>query len=205
MGTASVVELTPDNWDKLVVQSGKNVFVKFFAPWCGHCKKMKPDWDKLGEQYDESGNILIGDVDCTGPGKSLCDQNDVKGFPTLKSFWKATSSDYSGSRSYEDLKKYADSMKPLCSPDNLEDCTTEQKVEVEKLLSMKEEELKQKIDEHTKSITTAEKEHEELLKDLQKKFKDSMDSVDALKEKVNPELALLKVVLSGKEHKKDEL
>jgi len=42
-----VVEITPENWDETVVNSGKSVFIKFFAPWCGHCKKLKPDWDLL--------------------------------------------------------------------------------------------------------------------------------------------------------------
>lgn len=78
--TATV--LTPDNWDESV--QGKTVFIKFFAPWCGHCKKMKPDWDKLMEEYEGHATALIGDCDCTAECKPKCDENGVRGFPTLK-------------------------------------------------------------------------------------------------------------------------
>ena len=47
--TGSAIELTPDTWDSET--SGKTVFVKFFAPWCGHCKAMKPAWDSLMEEF----------------------------------------------------------------------------------------------------------------------------------------------------------
>jgi len=41
----NAIELTADNFD--AETAGKTVFIKFLAPWWGHCKKMKPDWDKL--------------------------------------------------------------------------------------------------------------------------------------------------------------
>ena len=80
IASSQAIELTPANWD--TETAGKTVFVKFFAPWCGHCKSMKPDWDKLMEEFNSSDNQLIADVDCTGDGQPLCE--GVQGFPTLK-------------------------------------------------------------------------------------------------------------------------
>ena len=73
---------------------GKIAFVKMFAPWCGHCKKLKPDWDKLALAVNPGpegelgplgiNHVLIADVDCTSKdGKPLCTRYNVRGFPTL--------------------------------------------------------------------------------------------------------------------------
>merc|ERR1719446_1279363 len=79
---SSAIELTQADWDDKT--AGKSVFVKFFAPWCGHCKGMKPDWDKLMTAYEGHATTLVADVDCTGEGKSLCETVGVEGFPTIK-------------------------------------------------------------------------------------------------------------------------
>jgi thiol:disulfide interchange protein len=47
---ASVVTLTPDNFDQ-VVNGDKNVLVKFYAPWCGHCKTLAPEYDLAAEAF----------------------------------------------------------------------------------------------------------------------------------------------------------
>jgi protein disulfide isomerase family A protein 3 len=52
---------------------------------CGHCKKLKPDWDLLGDSGPN--NVIIGDVDCTESGKPLCEKYGVKGYSTQR-FWK---------------------------------------------------------------------------------------------------------------------
>jgi hypothetical protein len=75
---------------------------------CGHCKKLKPDWDKLIEDFASSSTQLVADVDCTADGKALCDANGVKGYPTLKWGDPSDLQDYQGGRSYDDLKKFAD-------------------------------------------------------------------------------------------------
>eukprot|EP01083_Nonionella_stella_P263522 895102_1 len=113
--TAAVPSLTPDNYDSMT--DGKTVFLKFFAPWCGHCKKMAPDWEKLSGEFEGYEVGLVADVDCTAEGKPLCDANGVKGFPTLKWGDPTALEDYQGGRSYDDLLKFAtDNLKPICSP-----------------------------------------------------------------------------------------
>ncbi|KAJ1477926.1 thioredoxin-like protein [Baffinella frigidus] len=86
-GTANAgsVVLTDATFDAEVFDSGKNAFVKFYAPWCGHCKTIKPFWEELGTEYESSSSVIIGDVDCTVE-TGLCSKQGVSGYPTIKYF-----------------------------------------------------------------------------------------------------------------------
>jgi len=93
-------------FQKDVIESNKSVFVEFYAPWCGHCKKLEPIWDQLGEKFKDSEDVLIAKMDAT--------TNDVNGvavsgFPTIKFYPKGDKQnpiDYSGEREYDDLLKF---------------------------------------------------------------------------------------------------
>lgn len=46
-----------------LVESGKGIwFVKFYANWCGHCKRLYPIWEELASKHCGSGNVHIGQV-----------------------------------------------------------------------------------------------------------------------------------------------
>jgi len=168
--STGAIELTTADWEEKT--AGKTVFVKFFAPWCGHCKGMKPAWDKLMKNWNKgerAKTTLIADVDCTAEtGKPLCDRIGVQGFPTIK--WGDASSleDYEGGRDYDALKKFAkESLKPLCSPMNLDLCDDEKKKIITEFQAMPAEELQTKIDEKKAEIKTAEETFEAEVKKLQ--------------------------------------
>jgi len=79
---------------------------------------MKPAWDQLGSEYASSSSVVVADVDCTVE-QDLCSEYDVKGYPTIK-YWKSgespdKGSDYSGGRSFDDLKKFvSDELEVKC-------------------------------------------------------------------------------------------
>lgn len=102
---SSVVDLTPDNFDS-VVNGNKNVFVEFFAPWCGHCKNLAPVWDELGEALKKESDVVIAKVDADAH-KDLGSRYGVSGFPTLKLFKKgddvAKPVDFNGGRELDEL------------------------------------------------------------------------------------------------------
>jgi thioredoxin 1 len=60
-GSANVVKLTNDNWQKEVVESSIPVVVDFTAAWCGPCKALAPTIDKLADRYQ--GKIKVGKFD----------------------------------------------------------------------------------------------------------------------------------------------
>lgn len=71
--------LTVEEFDRLVVDKSTNKvkdgsmpwFIKFFAPWCGHCKKLTPTWEELHQLHGSKFNVAK--VDCTQEdAKDLC-------------------------------------------------------------------------------------------------------------------------------------
>ena len=190
----ATLDLTADNWQSEVVDSGKSALIKFYAPWCGHCKKLKPDWDKLADEYATSDKVLIADADCTAGGKPLCDKYGVRGYPTLKVFAAGDEEgeDYKGGRDLPALQKFASEMGPGCTVDNMNVCTAEQKTKLESYVAMDAAERAAKIVALASSVKDAESTHEKLLETLQAQYKASTEALEALKEEAAPELKLLK-------------
>ena len=55
-------------------------FIKFYAPWCGHCKRLAPVWEELSEKL--IGKVNFGEVDCDAES-GLCDRFNIQGFPSM--------------------------------------------------------------------------------------------------------------------------
>lgn len=192
---AAVPSLTPDNYDELT--TGKTVFIKFFAPWCGHCKKMAPDWEKLADQWADSKVGLIAEVDCTTDGKPLCDANGVKGFPTLKWGDPASLEEYSGGgRDFSSMEKFAnENLKPVCSVTNFELCSDEKKEQITKFQAMSASDLEAAIKTEEGKMEEAEEAFKKAVEELQSTYQKLMQEKDEkLAEVKGAGLGLMKAV-----------
>lgn len=77
-----VYQLTDANFASAVNDVQTTYFVKFFAPWCGHCKSMAGAWKEYGQAANDK-NFRVAEVDCT-TSKDSCSKFGVRGYPTIK-------------------------------------------------------------------------------------------------------------------------
>jgi len=171
---ASVVAVSDTEFDATVLEGGKNAFVKFYAPWCGHCKSLKPDWDKLGKEFKGSPAVVIVDVDCTAGGQAICKRMGVKGYPTLKYFTEKTGkkgADYDGGRDLSSLKKFVtDKLStPPCNAQTLKGCAPNEITFIEKSKDKTPEEINMEISEKTEELKTLKKDQRAAEADLAEK------------------------------------
>jgi len=175
---------------------------------CGHCKKLKPDWDKLMSEFASSPTQLVADVDCTAEGKPLCDANGVKGYPTLKWGDPSDLQDYQGGRTFDDLKKHVEeNLRPMCSVANIELCDADKKAQIEKYMGMAAGDLEAAVKAEEDKIEESEETFKAEVAKLQERYSQLSDAKDAAAAEVKAAgLGLMKSVLKHtSEEVKDEL
>jgi len=77
-----VTIIVGNNFDEIVHDKNKDVLVEFYAPWCGHCKSLVPEYEILAQAFQKAEDVVIGKIDLTANDVETS-HFEVKGFPTI--------------------------------------------------------------------------------------------------------------------------
>ena len=97
-------------FDEIVNDPTRDVLAEFYAPWCGHCKELKPKFELLGQEYANDKGIFIAMGDAT-ENDFVIPGIEIEGFPTLIFFPannKAVPVKYEGERTFEAMKAFVE-------------------------------------------------------------------------------------------------
>jgi protein disulfide-isomerase-like protein len=111
--TENLIDLDQDSFDRLVVDPQTNKLVgapwmiMFYAPWCGHCKRLMPIFDEFAKNYADGTKLNVGRVNCDeGNNSNLCTSYDVGGFPTVLFLNQNQFYEFRSERTIEGLQKF---------------------------------------------------------------------------------------------------
>jgi len=95
-----VLALTDETFEN-TIKKNSIVLVKFYAPWCGHCKTFAPEYERLAHEVNKKSlPYIIANMDATVHPKTTESQG-VGSYPTIKLYYEGTAMDYGGARSVE--------------------------------------------------------------------------------------------------------
>ncbi|KAL9229074.1 hypothetical protein vseg_004588 [Gypsophila vaccaria] len=108
-----VIELNDSNFDS-AISSFDFILVDFYAPWCGHCKRLSPELDAAAPVLAQLKKpIVIAKIDAD-KFRRVGDKYEIDGFPTLKVFMHGVPTGYNGPRKADVLVRF---LKKFVAPD----------------------------------------------------------------------------------------
>lgn len=110
LGDSQNVLVLTDATYKDALQQHENIMIDWYAPWCGHCKKLAPEYDRAADILKEQGSkVILATIDAT-ENRDSATEHGVRGYPTVNFFQNgALVEKYSGQRTAEAIVSYVTS------------------------------------------------------------------------------------------------
>jgi thiol-disulfide isomerase/thioredoxin len=109
-GGGGAIEMAAEDLERYLSTTSARavVGVKFYAPWCGHCKTVAPEWDAFAASSATSERVIVLKTDGSKPeAKDLMKRFNIRGFPTIFFFGDGELAEFSGERTREGFDKFA--------------------------------------------------------------------------------------------------
>lgn len=205
ISTQASVPLTPNDFDAKT--KDMSVLIKFFAPWCGHCQKLAPVWEKLANDWIHHEQGLVAEVDCTTSAdvEAWCSRHfRIQGFPTIlygdPSHDGLLLKEYHGDKTYDALAKFANETiaKPVCSPTRVDACDRETQDRLKKYLALSPEQIEAEEKSLKRSMEDAQNRFDQEFGRMQSIYDDKKQDYQLFSAKQKRLLKELKAILKEK-------
>jgi protein disulfide-isomerase A1 len=128
----AVYKIVADSYQDEVINSDKNVLLEYYAPWCGHCKKLAPEYEKIAYAYSHVDNLRIAKIDAAANDLEV----NIEGYPSVKLYLagdKANPIDYEGERDFNGIRLFLNEKLGLNVEESFETQSSEAKVDRDEL------------------------------------------------------------------------